>query len=335
MRRPFLTLGLTLYTLIILLILAGSLVLMVAAGGGVGPNLAWLVAVIAAVVVGVLLYPLVWIIPWLRGAGRTGSSRHRRAISHLARRHRRFPVVSLEAAPREDSAFLAEVYQRLEKGVEEEIISTAETTFFHAAISQSGHLDRLTILSTQVRLIARLARLYHPRPGPGVLLPLFAAVAEAGLLPSDQSKVDLAAQIGPAIIGASVVGAIPGANLVSMIIADAVIQGSANALATLRAGLLARQDFHRRLAGEKFDPVAEHQQANQEALRLLAGLVSTASGTLSRIIWEAARENLRRMPAATYDSLKALVARSVRSLSWKKGNQREDNGEEPHDEPSK
>lgn len=264
-----------------------------------------------------------------------GSWRHRRYLTHLARGHRRhYPVTSLHGLPAEDAPLMEAIYQHLDEQTNALITSTAETVFFHTAISQSGHMDGLVALGAQLGLVRRMAGLYHPRPGMRVLLPLYIAVAQASLWPSSRKEVDLGAQIGPAIVGASVVGAIPGANLVSLIIADAVIQGSANALAAFRAGLLTRRYFHRRSRGEPFEPAAERQTVNREALDLLAGLVPAASGVLSREIWDAARDNLRRMPAATYDSLKSLVSRSVRGLgrpkgiqSDMKGDQREDEGE--------
>ncbi len=48
---------------------------------------------------------------------------------------------------------------------------------------------------------------------------------------------------------------------------------------------------------------------------------------LSRTIWEAARNHLRRMPAATYEGLKSIVGRSVKNLVRKKGRPETDEGD--------
>ena len=249
---------------------------------------------------------------------RRGSRKHKRYCRRLANRYRRHPVTALENLPAENDAMVTTIYQQAYMESEKLTISTAETVFFHTAISQSGYMDSLVLFRTQLRLIRQLTQLYYPKPGMRVLLPAYISLASATLWPSSRTEVNLGAQIGPAIVGASVVGAIPGANLVSVIIADAVIKGSANALTTLRIGLLARQYYQSRFQGTPFQPRIEFSSVNQEALSMLSTLVSGASGVLSKEIWDAAKENLRRMPAATYDSLKSLIAKSVQGLGRKK-----------------
>lgn len=337
MKRPIIYLSLFL-AVVFMVIIAGAGIPLVQLAARLNPAAGWLVGLILAVVllIGVLAAAcLLFSLPGRLNPPEPGSWRHRRYLTRLARRHRRHPVTSLHGLPAGDSALLEAIYRRLDEQTNALISSTAETIFFHTAISQAGHMDALVALCAQLGLERRLAGLYHPRPGMRVLLPLYFAVAQASLWPSSREEVDLGAQIGPAIVGASVVGAIPGANLVSLIIADAVIQGSANALAAFRTGLLTRRYFHHRLQGSPFKPAAERQAVNREALDLLAGLVPTASGVLSREIWDAARDNLRRMPAATYDSLKSLVSRSVRGLGRMKEDQRNDEDDGPTDAPPK
>ena len=337
MKRPIIYLSLFL-AVVFMVIIAGAGVLLIQLATRLHPAAGWLVGLILAAVllIGVLADAcLLFSLLGRLNPPKPGSWRHRHYLTRLARRHRRHPVTSLNGLPGGDSALVEAIYKRLDEQTNALITSTAETVFFHTAISQAGYLDALVAIGAQRRLVRNLARLYCPRPGMRVLLPLYITAAQAALRPSSREEMDLGAQIGPAIVGASVVGAIPGANLVSLIIADAVIQGSANALATFRTGLLTRRYFHHRLQGSPFKPAAERQAVNREALDLLAGLVPGASGVLSREIWDAARDNLRRMPAATYDSLKSLVSRSVRGLGRMKGDQRNDEGDGPTDAPPK
>ncbi len=67
---------------------------------------------------------------------------------------------------------------------------------------------------------------------------------------------------------------------------------------------------------------------------MLSRLVTDASGTLSRNIWDATKDHLRRVPAATYESLKSLMARSVRGLTRRKSAQPKDETDDPKDVPS-
>ncbi len=241
----------------------------------------------------------------------------RRYISGLTRLHRQARIASLDGLPSDPYPFMEQLYLRLYDNSNELLMREARAIFFHTAISQSGRMDGLLVLRVQLRLVKRLARLYHPHARWSVLPALYVHVLDAALTPNRADEIDYGAQIGPAIVGASVVGAIPGAGLVSNIIADAVIQGSANALMTLRLGLLTRRYFHRRLEGGPFDADKERRAVNQEALDMLAGLVSEASGTLSRTIWDAAKEHLKRIPGATLEGLKTALTKSVQSVARK------------------
>ncbi|MCH7575103.1 MAG: hypothetical protein IIA59_08260 [Candidatus Marinimicrobia bacterium] len=244
-----------------------------------------------------------------------GSNRHRRYIARLARLHRAASTASVEVITDHDGEYLQHVYTELHEPCEALLHEEATNLFFHTAISQSGRMDGLVALRAQLHLARRVARLYYPGASFAWLPSLYVDVLDATLSPSPQQEIDYAAQIGPAIVGASVVGAIPGASLVSTLIADAVVQGSANALAMLRIGMLTRRTFQRRLEGIPFAPEEERTAANIEALNMLAGLVSVASGSLSRTIWEAARDHLKRIPGATLEGLKTAMTRSVKGLT--------------------
>jgi hypothetical protein len=329
-KRPFIFLVLFLSALLSVVII-GEGITLVGLAFRLHPAVGWLVGFILAGLLGIVLSVtalLLFPASWRRELPQLGSRRHQRYLRRLTARHRRYEVINLDGMPAGGKDSLAVLYLQVNNESTALMTSTAETIFFHTAVSQSGYLDRLVVLGNQLKLIWRLAHLYHPRPHLRMLLQVYTHVARATLQPSARDEVDLGAQIGPAIVGASVVGAIPGANLVSLIIADAVIQGSANALATFRVGLLTRRYFHGRLEGTPLEPSRERKAVNPEALEMLSSLVSRASGVLSREIWDAAKDNLRRMPAATYDSLKSLVSKSVRGLGRKKGEPPEDDERE-------
>ena len=322
MKRTLIYLSLVFFAILGLLILAAVRQLVDLFAHGFALDLGVAGAVLLLIFVVLVAYPVVSILFALRQTGRpriAGGRTHSRYIVTLARLHRRYPVVNLDGLPADAHAFLSELYLRLYESSNALTTTTAETVFFHTAISQSGVMDTLVVRRIQLQLINQIAKLYHPHPGFKVLTALYVDVIDAVLTPSDRHELDLGAQIGPAIVGASVVGAIPGANLVSILIADAVVQGSSNALATLRVGLLARRYFHRMMEGGPFDLATERRAVTQEALEMLSRLVTDASGTLSRNIWNATKDHLRRIPAATYESLKSLMARSVRGLTRRKG----------------
>lgn len=285
----------------------------------VHPALGWLAGLFLALLfLAVVVYPLVLLLSSLyrtRQSWVAGSWAHNRYLAHLARQHRRYPVADLAMVSTDSPYFLNEIYIQLLEKSNSLMLEAAEAIFYHTAISQAGRLDTLVLLGKQISLINSIADLYYPHSRIKVLPSLYADVIEAALRPSDREELSLGSQIGPALIGASIVGAIPGANLVSILISDAVVQGSSNALITLRIGLLTRRFFHRALEGGSVDMDAERHAVNLEAADMLEPLVDEASSTLSRIIWNTAKDHLRRVPAATFEGLKSVVSWSVRGIT--------------------
>ncbi len=287
------------------------------------PVLGWLAGLFLAMLFSaVVVYPLALLVSALFRTRRSwvaGSWAHNRYRARLARQHRRYPATDLALVSTDSPYFLNEVYIQLLEKSNNLILEAAETIFYHTAISQSGRLDTMVLLGKQISLINNIADLYYPHSRIKVLPSLYADVIEAALRPSDREELNLSSQIGPALIGASIVGAIPGANLVSILISDAVVQGSSNALITLRIGLLTRRFFHRALEGGSVDLEVERHAVNQEAAAMLEPLVDEASSTLSRIIWNTAKDHLRRVPAATFEGLKSVVSWSVRGITGGRG----------------
>ncbi|MCH7939136.1 MAG: hypothetical protein IID13_05270 [Candidatus Marinimicrobia bacterium] len=292
--------------------------------GPVHPLLGWLAGLFLAMLfLAAVVYPLASLVAALFRTRRSwvaGSWAHNRYLARLARQHRRYPVIDLAlVATTESPQFLNEVYIQLREKSNDLMVEAAETIFYHTAISQSGRLDTMVLLGKQIALINNIADLYYPHARAKVLPSLYADVIEAALRPSNRGELNLGSQIGPALIGASIVGAIPGANLVSILISDAVVQGSSNALITLRIGLLTRRFFHRALDGGSVDLETEVHAVNQEAADMLEPLVDAASSALARIIWKTAKDHLRRVPAATLEGLKSVVSWSVRGLTGGRG----------------
>ncbi len=208
---------------------------------------------------------------------------------------------------------LRTLYADLADRTEDTISATAETIFFHTAVSQAGQLDTFVLWHSHWQLVNRLVDQYCP--GNQAIRPaLYAYMLSALLTPNRKEDLNLAAQIGPALVGASIVGAIPGANLISIIISDAVVQGSANALASLRVGLLVQRWFARQVGTDNGTMDDELRAINRQATQLLLPLVSTGSSDLSRMIWNAARDHLKRVPAATLDGLKSMVSKSLKGI---------------------
>ncbi|MCH8328379.1 MAG: hypothetical protein IID15_07665 [Candidatus Marinimicrobia bacterium] len=317
MKKALLTLLLALFVLIGFFLMSLGLPLIDLAGRWGAPAQFTATLLVTALFAALVIYPVAILLTVRRHMSNPaldGTRAHRKMVARLARLHRAVPA-SVEMMADSDGDYLQRVFAGLHEPCETLLQEEATKMFFHTAISQSGRMDGLVALRAQLHLVRRVAQIYYPGASPTWLWTLYVDVFDAAFSPSPQEEIDYAAQIGPAIVGASVVGAIPGASLVSTLIADAVVQGSANALAILRVGMLTRSALACRLEGRHFSPEAERTAANIEALNMLAGVVSVASASLSRTIWEAARDHLKRIPGATLKGLKSAVTRSVKGLS--------------------
>jgi len=79
-------------------------------------------------------------------------------------------------------------------------------------------------------------------------------------------------------------------------------------------GLLVQRFFVRQVADEIWTADAELREINKQATELLMPLVSNGSSELSKLIWNAARDHLKRVPSATLDSLKTMVTKSLKGI---------------------
>ena len=118
----------------------------------------------------------------------------------------------------------------------------ATTVFLTTAVSQSGRLDVLLVLMTQSRMIWRIAHLYYQRPSLRELLHLYSNVAATAFVVGELDDMELHQMIQPLAAGSlgAVAGAIPGLQVMTNIVVNSLLSGSANAFLTLRVGMIAR-----------------------------------------------------------------------------------------------
>ena len=118
----------------------------------------------------------------------------------------------------------------------------ATTVFLSTAVSQSGRLDAFLVLMTQSRMIWRIAHLYYQRPSLRELLHLYSNVAATTFVVGELDDLELHQMIQPLAAGSlgTVAGAIPGLQVITTIVVNSLLSGSANAFLTLRVGMIAK-----------------------------------------------------------------------------------------------
>lgn len=122
------------------------------------------------------------------------------------------------------------------------IQTTASEVFLSTAISQNGSLDSIVVLVTLIKMVWKLASIYQTRPTLKSLGKLYMQVASVVFMARTIEDSDLIeSQIEPlitTILGESLASAIPGMVPITNIIVSSLMEGSLNALLTLRVGII-------------------------------------------------------------------------------------------------
>ena len=171
------------------------------------------------------------------------------------------------------------------------IQQAAATVFISTAISQSGRLDALLVLSAQSRMVWRIARLYYQRPMLRDLIRIYANVAGTAFLAGELDDIDISEQVEPIL--SSTLGAlavtVPGIQLAASILVNSVLTGTANAFLTLRVGILAKRYCGSLVVAERR---AVRRAASAEAAKLLGSIVKQGTARVSKALWKASKDKV-------------------------------------------
>ena len=175
--------------------------------------------------------------------------------------------------------------ETLDERVNAIVKEAASSVFLATAISQSGRLDALLVVSAQSRMVWRIAHLYQQRPTLRDMVHLYANVAGTAFLAGQLEEIDLGDQVEPILTSAlGALGAsLPGLQVAGNILANCVLDGSANAFLTLRVGMIAKRNCNALV----LQPKAQlRRAATAEAARYLGAIVSDGTAKVSKAIWK-------------------------------------------------
>jgi uncharacterized membrane protein YcjF (UPF0283 family) len=169
----------------------------------------------------------------------------------------------------------------------------ATTVFLTTAVSQSGRLDALLVLAAQSRMVWRVAHLYYQRPSLREILYLYTNVAATSFVAGELDDLELHQMIQPVVAGTmgAVGGAIPGFQVMTSIMVNSLLSGSANAFLTLRVGIIAKE-YCGSLVAEPRTRV--RRVATAEAASLLSGIVKDSGKRVRDAVWEEIKNKMPR-----------------------------------------
>ena len=124
------------------------------------------------------------------------------------------------------------------------IKENANTIFLSTAISQNGSLDSILVLTSMIRMVWQLAKVYQTRPSLKSISKLYLQVAGVIFMARSLEDSDIIEQqIEPliaTILGESLASAIPGMVPIANLIVSSIMEGSLNAFLALRVGIVAQ-----------------------------------------------------------------------------------------------
>ncbi len=180
----------------------------------------------------------------------------------------------------------------------------ATTVFLTTAVSQSGRLDALLVLVAQSRMVWRVAHVYHQRPSLREMMHLYTNVAATSFVAGELDDLELHQLIQPVVAGSlgAVGGAIPGVQVLTTIMVNSLLSGSANAFLTLRVGIIAK-DYCGCMVAEPRSQV--RRAATAEAACLLSGIVKESGKRVRDAVWEEIKIKIPRPGRCARVSLKS------------------------------
>jgi hypothetical protein len=216
-----------------------------------------------------------------------------RHLGELGRRLETNPRVRLASIRPVDRRGVQDALKLLDEDATRIVKQMATSVFLTTAVSQSGRLDVLLVLMSQSRMIWRIAHLYYQRPSLRELVHLYSNVAATAFVVGELDDLELHQMIQPVAAGSlgSVAGAIPGLQVMTTIVVNSLLSGSANAFLTLRVGMIAKGYCGSLVAQPR---ASFRRSATAESARLLSGIVKESGSRVRDAIWQEAKQKMPR-----------------------------------------
>jgi hypothetical protein len=182
---------------------------------------------------------------------------------------------------------IEEALASLSLQADEVIRKTASRVFITTAISQSGQMDGLVVLSALSQMVWQIAHLFYQRPGLREFANLYANVAATAFLASELEDIDLHEQLTPILssVAGSVALSLPGTAL----LVNSILTGSGNASLVLRVGVIAKRYCGSLSMGERR---SIRRAATLEAAQMLGPIIGQGAAKISKTAWDITKEKI-------------------------------------------
>ena len=216
----------------------------------------------------------------------------------LARRLKKNPHVRAAGIRATDEHFLEKALDVLDARAGEEIRNNAKRVFLGTALSQNGRLDALIMFVSLARMIWRVSGIYNQRPTPAELWSVYSTVSSATFISFSIEALDIPRTITesmnellPAVTPVMAASSVPLMGPMMQQCTSAVIDGAANCLLAIRAGVVTRSAF-------RFAALGREEARQQACVREAGTMLAEISRETVGAIVDAFRKQLMVLPAS-------------------------------------
>lgn len=225
----------------------------------------------------------------------------------LERRLKKNPHVRAAGISATDEHFLEKALDVLDARAGEEIRNSAKRVFLGTALSQNGRLDALIVFVSLARMVWRVSGIYNQRPTPAELWSVYSTVSSATFISFSIEALDIPRTITesmnellPAVTPAMAASSVPLMGPMMQQCTSAVIDGAANCLLAIRAGVVTRSAF-------RFAALGREEARQQACVREAGTMLAEISRETVGAIVEAFRKQLVNLPASMGQKISETV----------------------------
>lgn len=225
----------------------------------------------------------------------------------LERRLKKNPHVRAAGLRATDEHFLEKALDVLDARAGEEIRNSAKRVFLGTALSQNGRLDALIAFVSLARMVWRVSGIYNQRPTPAELWSVYSTVSSATFISFSIEALDIPRTITesmnellPAVTPAMAASSVPLMGPMMQQCTSAVIDGAANCLLAIRAGVVTRSAF-------RFAALGREEARQQACVREAGTMLAEISRETVGAIVEAFRKQLVNLPVSMGQKISETV----------------------------
>ena len=182
---------------------------------------------------------------------RGASEEERREFAkELKARLVRNPHLKNSGISRDDPDFLTKAIAHLDSVADEEIRSNGKKVFLGTALSQNGRLDALIVFISLCRMVWRVSGIYNQKPTAEEIWSVCSTVSSSTFVAFSIEALDIPQMITdtmnemvPSIAPAVAASSVPFVGSCLNVFTESVIDGAANCLLAVRAGIITRRAY--------------------------------------------------------------------------------------------